>query len=287
MKFNGDRSNWDSTHLKSVTNHPPETASGTRRATPFAANVIEHQTSIPTALTLMFAPGTRPDANALLRLAEKPVETTKFAISHLPDLEEGWLELISMGLTFDVSGLMPFEPAPALLAEHMFGLESVTLEANLEALRIVPGPHLSGGRMLLPIIRVLAGLGAELARLPGLRAVGWDAAHSWMAPAWFMSSIRAWLVGGTFPALGLTALSQRDSGAFQSEGLSLFTGYEVLVEPVSGEEPQDTAKLAARAIHVLAQSGTKGLEAITDGKGRGIFHDDQQGLSLLRLWRKS
>ena len=134
--------------------------------------MIEHRSSIPTALTLLFAPGTRPDAKALLHLTEKPVEMTKFAISHYPEVEEGWLELISMGLTFDVSGLMPFEPVPALMAEHMFGLENIALQANLEALRIVPGPHLSGGRMLRPIIRVLNGLGAELARLPGVRAVG-------------------------------------------------------------------------------------------------------------------
>ncbi len=282
MKFNGVLSNWDSTHLKSVTNHPPETG----RATPFAANVIEPKPSIPTALTLLFAPGTRPAAKDLLRLAEKPMETTKFALSHYPEVEEGWLELIAMGLTFDVSGLMPFEPAPALIAEHMFGLENIALEANLEALRVVPGPHLSGGRMLLPIIRVLAGLGAELARLPGLRAVGWEPSRSWMAPAWFMTAIRAWLVGGAFPAMGLTAFTQKESGAFQSEGLSLFAGYEVLVEPVSGEEPHETAKLAARAIHVLAQSGAKGLEAITDAKGRAIFHDEERGLGLLRLWRK-
>lgn len=268
--------------MKSVTNHPPKAG----RATPFAANVIESQPSIPTALTLLFAPGTRPSAKDLLRLADKPVETTKFAISHLPEVEEGWLELISMGLTFDVSGLMPFEPAPALVAEHMFGLENVALDANLEAVRIVPGPHLSGGRMLLPIIRVLAGLGAELARLPGLRAVGWEPSRSWMAPTWFMSSIRTWLVGGAFPAMGLTAFSQRRDGGFESEGLALFTGYEVLVEPVAGEEPQETAKLAARAIHVLAQSGAKGLEAITDTKGRAIFHDDEHGIGLLRLWRK-
>lgn len=282
MEFNSETVIRESTHLKSVTNHPPET----RRATSFAANVIERQTSISTALTLLFAPGTRPDAKALMRLAEKPVETTKFAISHTPEVEEGWLELISMGLTFDVSGLMPFESAPALIAEHMFGLENIALEPKLEALRIVPGPHLSGGRMLLPIIRVLAGIGAELARLPGLRAVGWEPSRSWMAPTWFMTSIRAWLVGGTFPVLGLTALSQRYDGAIESVGLSLFTGYEVVVEPVTGEEPQDTAKLAARAIHALAQSGAKGLEAITDAKGRAIFHDDEHGHGLLRLWRK-
>ena len=72
----------------------------------------------------------------MLRLAEKPVETTKFAIRHYPEVEEGWLELISMGLTFDVSGLMPFEPVPALMAEHMFGLENIALEANLEALQV-------------------------------------------------------------------------------------------------------------------------------------------------------
>jgi len=140
--------------------------------------------------------------------------------------------------------------------------------------------------MLRPIIRVLNGLGAELARLPGVRAVGWEPSRSWMAPAWYMTAIRAWLVGGAFPAIGLTAFTPHENGVFQSTGQSLFTGYEVLVVPVDGEEPHETAKLAARAIHVLAQSGAKGLEAITDAKGHAIFHDDVQGHGLLRLWRK-
>lgn len=282
MKFNAETPIKDSTHLKSVTNHPPATG----RATQFAASVIERKPSIPTALTLLFAPGMRPSAKDFLRFADKPVETTKFTVSHVPDVEEGWLELISMGLTYDVSGLMPFESAPALPAEHLFGFEGIALESKLEALRIVPGPHISGGRMMLPIIRVLTGLGAELARLPGLQAVGWEPSRSWMAPTWFMTSIRAWLVGGAFPAVGLTAFNVQRNGAFESEGLSLFTGYEVIVEPVSGEDAQETAKLAARAIHVLAQSGAKGLEALTDAKGRAIFHDDEQGRGLLRLWRK-
>ena len=48
-----------------------------------------------------------------------------------------------------------------------------------------------------------------------------------MAPAYFMSAVRAWLVGGAFPALGLTALREEQDGALHSEGLALFTGYEV------------------------------------------------------------
>ena len=256
------------------------------RAVSFAASVIGNIISMPTALTLQFAPGHRPVSDDIVRLALRPAETTKFAVSHLPKPEEGWLELIAMGLTFDASGLAPDEQAPAFAAEHMFGLDVSAFDQHLETVRLDPSPHLAGGRMLLPVLRVLCGLGAELARLPGLRAVGWEASASWMAPAYFMSAIRAWLVGGAFPSLGLTAFSVTDTGALQSHGLALFTGYEAQIAAKAGESPQELAKLAARAIHLLVQAGPKGLDSLADPAGQTLHCEMQHDQQLLRLWRE-
>jgi len=63
---------------------------------------------------LLFAPGTRPDAEDLVRLAEAPggagersgKELVSFSISHRPAEHPYWLELLALGLTFDLQGLV-------------------------------------------------------------------------------------------------------------------------------------------------------------------------------------
>lgn len=191
-----------------------------------------------------------------------------------------------MGLTYDITGLAPGLPASTVNSEHLFGLDSSVLEPPSEALRLVPGPHLVAGSTLLPVVRILAGLGAELARLPGLRAVGWEPARSMMAPAYYMSSVRAWLAGGVFPSLGLTALSRRADNVMQSEGLKLFTGYEILLEPISGETAIDEAKLAARVINQIIQAGLAEVSNVQDAQGRKISAEFNAERNLLRVWRK-
>ncbi|MFM5908546.1 MAG: hypothetical protein ACKOPO_13335 [Novosphingobium sp.] len=205
----------------------------------------------------------------------------------MPEPDEGWLELLAMGLTFDLSGLVPLAPASASPAEHYFGVDRASLGDTKEIVRLCPGPHLSGANRMLPVIRVLAGLGAELARLPGILAVSWESASTRMAPAYFMSAIRAWLSGGAFPALGLTGLVRRDDGGLESRGFSLFAGYELAIEPVPGETPQDAAKLAARVMHHLVQFGNKGLDKITDARGHSLVAETVSNDGLMRLWRRS
>ncbi|MEP7222763.1 MAG: hypothetical protein ABI673_08875 [Novosphingobium sp.] len=242
-------------------------------------------TQTGTALTLVFAPGQRPDASAVVRVAAMPAENTAFSVSFQPKEAEGWLELLAMGLTYDLTGLSPRTQAPALPAEHLFGLDRSVLEPRPEAMRIVPGPHLASAGALIPVVRVLAGLGAELARLPGLRAVGWETARSLMAPAYFMSVVRAWLSGGVFPALGLTSLVRSDGDVMTSKGLSLFTGYEAEIAAVEGETPQETARLAARIIHALVQSGLEPARQVSDEQGRALHFDMAADGRLLRVRR--
>ena len=239
-----------------------------------------------TALTLLFAPGQRPDAAAVLRLAERQAENTAFSISHIPARDEGWVELLSFGLTFDLSGLAPLGQAPAPPPEHLFGLTRAVLDPRPEAIRLVPGPHLTSGRPMQPVLRVLAGIGAELARLPGVRSVGWEPARSWMAPAYYMSAIRAWLAGGAFPALGLTALTRSDDGAMTSEGLDRFCGCEVRVEALAGETSQATSKLAARIIHRMVEGGEAAVAELADEAGRPLLIETRHQAGLTRIWRQ-
>ena len=208
------------------------------------------------AVSLVFAAGTRPRASAIGALA---ASSDKFAVSHDPhkvnEVEEGWVELIANGLTFDLTGLNP-EPAQARPeCAHLFGL---TANADLSAgepITIMPGPHLASARTMFPVLRTLAWLGALLAELPQVRAVVWHPARSWSDPHYFRASVLRWIEGGAFPGLGLTAIAPTADGGLTSEGLAIFTGQELVLAPELARDRAEGAKIALRLINWLAESG--------------------------------
>lgn len=208
-------------------------------------------------LSLVFAKGSRPDAVRLADLAARagepsPALRVGFAVSHRPANDEGWLELLAMGLTFDCRGLAPSDPLPLPPTGQLFGLPRPPAG---EAIELAPGPHLGHGNTLLPVIRVLCGLGASLAAMPGVLAVCWGPAKSWMAPDYFIRAIRAWLAGGAFPALGLASLERDDSGALSSVGLDFLIGQELRFEPDSSLSLTTATRIAVRVVHQLAEGG--------------------------------
>lgn len=261
-------------------------SSGFEGADRLAERMIDGRGGQVAALTLLFAAGQRPDAAAVARLAARPAENTTFRISHAPVPDEGWLELLAFGLTFDLAGLAPLGPAAPGPTEHLYGLDRATVGAPLEVIRLVAAPHISAGRTLEPVIRVMVGLGAELARLPGLRAVGWEPARSLCAPAYFIGAIRAWLAGGPFPALGLTALDRAADGSLTSVGLDQFCGAEVRVEPLAGEDPAAFGKLAVRVIDAMATGGPAAVAAMLDAAGRRLAIEPNRDATLYRVWRR-
>jgi hypothetical protein len=206
-----------------------------------------------TGVALLFREGTRPDAVAVRALAR----TGGFSVSHDPlsadSHDKGgdnWLELLINGLAFDLVGLDGGPSAPSLGARHRFGIEDAEL-GEVETIALVPGPHLSGGEAMLPIVRSQLALALQLATLPGLTAVGWAPAHSRMAADYFTSVASAWLEGGAFPALGLTALTPALDGGLHSDGLAFFTGQELRIEPDLAEDKVQATKLAVRLINQL------------------------------------
>ena len=212
---------------------------------------------------LLFAPGTRPDADELARLAAQSGgsgengaagDVVSFAISHRPVEHPYWLELLALGLTFDLQGLSPGIPAAAPRPVHAFSMPLGETQ-GLEAMTLRPGPHLSAGGNLLPVIRAMAALGCELARLPGLVSIGWEPARTAMTPDYYRRVVGGWLKGGAFPGLGLTALDRARDGSVRSDGLAFFTGHEIVVAPVAGESPADCAKFTLRVIHDLVENG--------------------------------
>lgn len=213
-------------------------------------------------LMLTFARGSRPDRAAVTAaiaglaraaISHDPAAADRPHHAAVPPRSDGetadWLELVVDGLTFDLVGLAP---GPALTAPEVVHRYNCDIDcmAEGEAVGLFPGPHIAQAVATLPILRTLLGLAADLVQaLPGVETVCWSPARSAIAPQFFMRSIRAWLGGGPFPALGLLGLSFDPSGALRSEGLRFLVGAELLVEAELAADRARAMRLAVRIVH--------------------------------------
>ena len=218
-----------------------------------AGNSDDGSGRLPAGLSLLFAAGTRPDADAIAAAAAIAVNPAGFAISHRPVDRPYWLELLILGLTYDLQGLAPGMSAETISLAHGYGVWLQSLE-GAEAVTIRPGPHLAAGGALTPVIRAMCILACHLARLPGLIGVGWEPARTLMAPEHFRAAITAWIDHAVFPALGLTALVRTEGGGFASEGLAFFTGHELQYQPLPNESAAEAGRYALRLINDLVGS---------------------------------
>lgn len=203
-------------------------------------------------LSLVFAQGQRPEAAHIAALQQSKGEGIGISISHRPHPDEGWVELLGNGLTFDCRGLAPASPAALPPEGVLLGLD---LMPRGEALELLPAPHLAAGRGMPVVVRTLAALGLRLAELPGLAAVCWQPAQSWMAPDYFRKIAADWLAGGAFPALGLTTLRREEGGVMVSRGLALLTGQELRFEAAGDLAPARIARIMVRLINEFAEHG--------------------------------
>lgn len=225
---------------------------------------------------LLFEQGKVPDAGRLVLQADAE---RAFAIAHRPVDDGGWLEVLRDGLTFDLKGLAPAAAEPLPDLAHLVGIRRDAV-SSLAPLIVSPGPHLAGAENLLPVVRVAVALLLELSSLEGLRAIAWLPARCAVSTAWFAEVARAWLGGGPFPALALTALSRKANGAVLSEGLAFMIGQEFILFPKTGSNGEELGRVAVRLVDwlvahgpvavpceaALAGTGTVSLEA--DGNGR-------------------
>jgi hypothetical protein len=207
-------------------------------------------------LSLLFAVGTRPTASEIEHLLTASSESGQAAqISHRPPDDHGWLELLASGLTFDLRGLAPGHAAPMPHVNDVYGLPQDIADYAFEAISLVPGAHIAGGGSLMPVVRILIGVAANLALELPITAVCWNPAGGWMEPRYFGRIVVNWLSGGAFPALGLTCLRSRPDGVVESTGLAFFTGQELLVPERLGETKAETVKLAGRIVDHLVRYG--------------------------------
>lgn len=222
---------------------------------------------------MVFREGARPDAVAVRDLAR----AGDFTVTHGAAGDE--LELLINGLAFDLTGLGDI-PAAAPAARHRFGLEDTSLGA-VEAIALSASPHLAQGEAMMPVVRSQLALALRLAKLPGVVAVAWTPAHSWMATDYFERIVTAWLAGGAFPALGLTAFAGALDGGLHSEGLAFFTGQELRIEPDLVEDRAAATTLAVQLMNQLVTqeaidtryefAGPEGSPLVLEPSSNGTF----------------
>ncbi|PEQ11081.1 hypothetical protein B2G71_18760 [Novosphingobium sp. PC22D] len=210
------------------------------------------------ALSLYFGSGDRPDADQLARaLGAGGSEGHRARVIHRSEAEPGRAEILAQGLTFDLGGLVPAEPAETESDPpvHRYGFAEGPDLSELGALEIRPGPHLAGAAGMPPVVRTMALVAAILCDNLPVRAVGWRSARTLMEPRYFSRVVRNWIAGGPFPALGLTALSVSDDGTVRSSGLAHFLGQEIQLQAKDGEPIAETMKIAIRVIDLLMRRG--------------------------------
>lgn len=239
------------------------------------------------AVSILFAGGRRPDASAVNELVQAD---GGFSVSYDPQPEAGehWLELLASGLTFDLTGLAPGPPMEKPRRVQSFGLPDRLDAGAMEAIRLAPGPHLSGAGRMVPVLRCQAWLAAQLAALPGVHAVAWHPAESWCAPDYYRESVLRWIAGGAFPGLALTSLASQPDGSMRSVGLTPFAGQELHLLPGLTGDDAERAKIALRLLHWLVESG--GIHepsTLTGPSGEQLMLEPDTQFGTLRVWRGS
>jgi hypothetical protein len=222
------------------------------------------------------------------------------AISHDPHSDEAahpealwpaqqrWLELLRDGLTFDLNGLMPGPAAPFPALAHRFDLPQLPAASDHEALSLRAGPHLAAGGNSLPLIRTMLALASDLVRhFPDLVAVCWGPSGSAIGRRYFESVTTAWLDGGPFPALGLTAFVETPDGALESSGLTFWIGQELRVEPPLSADRVAATRLAIRLVnHLVIRGAMTEDDRIVAPDGTGLLLRPSRSRALISVWRE-
>jgi hypothetical protein len=228
--------------------------------------ISQSQRAHDTQLHLLFAKGRRPDSAAISSFAARQqaniISNQPFAKDPAQPAavwpgQQLWIELLREGLTFDLSGLGPGPQSDFPQIEHRFDLPNIPTPETHEALAFLPGPHLVAGGRSQPVVRAMLALACDLIlHFDDLVAIGWGPSRSAIGRRFFESVISAWLDGGPFPALGLTAFTENPDGALESLGLAFWTGQELRIEPPLSFEKVAATRLGIRLVNQLVLAGS-------------------------------
>jgi hypothetical protein len=235
-------------------------------------------------VSFLFSTGERPDI-ARWRAAVNAGPARAQVVHEEP--AAGRAELVLDGLTFDVEGLSSAKAASMPALPQGVGLSHDAGTSGLEAVHLYPGHHLSGGLRLMPVIRALVAVTADIAIRVPARGVVWRPAGTLVAPQTFAHSALAWLAGGAFPASTLTSLALQPDGGVVSRGLAHFIGRELTLRGRPGESADEAMALTARIVDHLVLHGP--VTTITElaVAGEALCFEPAHGGDHLWVWRKA
>ena len=199
-----------------------------------------------------------------------------------------WVELLREGLTFDLKGLAPGDATPMPAMSHRFDLNELPTATRVEAMHLFPGHHLRGGERTMPVVKGLMGLARDLVHhFPELQAIVWPASSSAIGRRFFESVTTAWLEGGPFPALGLTAFRETIDGALQTEGLGFWIDQELRIEPPLSSDKVSATRLGVRLVnHLVMVGGIEGDERTVAPDGSRLIMRQSRNGRFVRVWRE-
>jgi hypothetical protein len=246
---------------------------------------------------LLFVPGKRPDRAAIVAFAANQHGA---GISHDPFPEGApqaepiwpgqlqWIELLCDGSTFDLSGLAPGPESAFPAIDYRFDLPAVPGADDYDVMVLKAGPHLATTANSMPVMRAMMALAADLVRhFDDLAAVSWGPARSAIGRRFFESVTSAWLDGGPFPALGLTAFSEAPDGALQSVGLAFWTGQELRIEPPISTDKVAATRLGIRLVNHLVIAGPLADDdRIMAPDGTRLVLRLSRNRALVSVWRE-
>ena len=199
-----------------------------------------------------------------------------------------WIELLREGLAFDLRGIAPGTQSAFPEVLYKFDFEQLPKPSLFEALQLSPGPHLRGGERSVPVVKGLLGLARDLIHhFDDLVAVVWPPSSSAIGRRYFESTTTAWIDGGPFPALGLTAFRETIDGALQSEGLDFWIDQELRIEPPLTSDKVAATRLGVRLINqLLLVGGVDGSERIVAPDGTRLVLRTSRNGRFIRVWRE-
>lgn len=140
----------------------------------------------------------------------------------------------------------------------------------------------------MPLMRSLLALGCDMIRQFGdLAAVVWSPASSAIGRRFFESATSAWLDGGPFPALGLTAFTETPDAALESVGLEFWIGQELRIEPPLSADRVAATRLGIRLVnHLVIIGGLSGDDRIVAPDGTRLLLRPSRTRALISVWRE-
>ena len=148
-----------------------------------------------------------------------------------------------------------------------------------------PGPHLAGGEYAIPVVRGMMALTRELlGEFDEICGVIWSPSQSAIGCRYFESTVSAWLDGGPFPALGLTAFAATVDGGLQSVGLSHFIDRELRIDAPLSQDKVAATRLAVRLVNQLILiGGIEGEERVVAPDGTQLVLQESENRRFIRV----